>query len=294
MTSRYSFTNQEKKDNHNNEKIIEKIIYKYGPPGPTGPPGPQGNSGLDGIPGPPGPYGIKGCPGTKGEPGKIGFQGFKGERGEIGLKGDKGLPGLPILNSLQGLFKLNFNQNMSSITDGYIKMIENYTDHRDHIFISYRSLDNTDFSKIIRELNTDDFLKLTSYKNREIYINYKISEIIEHKILSLEIISKNGKFVEDDLIVLSVSRLGFKGEKGNIGNKGDIGISIKGEKGDRGPKSKNIKGVELYDDGANDVGTLKTIILDRNHNNLIFSFKHEHDQSDHKQYIVKVDNINPM
>ena len=93
---------------------------------------------------------------------------------------------------------------------------------------------------------------------------------------------------------MSISRLGYKGEKGNTGEKGSIGDSIKGNKGDRGPKPKSIKCTELFDDSVNDLGLLKSVVFDRNHNNIIFKFKHEHDLSDNQQFIVKVDNIAPM
>lgn len=118
MADRYGF----KKFNGDNppEKIVEKIIYKFGPPGPPGPPGCDGAPGVDGCPGIAGPYGHPGC---KGEKGELGCTGISGQKGMKGMQGSQGLAGInsqPFLYSNQSLYKYKVDTGLFS--EGYFSI----------------------------------------------------------------------------------------------------------------------------------------------------------------------------
>jgi hypothetical protein len=294
MANRYNFKRFDNKDDEP-QKIIEKIIVKHGPPGPTGPPGPPGRSGLDGIPGPIGLSGKIGCKGERGEKGMMGYDGPKGEYGIKGIKGDMGIPGIPVLSSLQGLFKLNLNFN-NVIYDKEFINIQRNDENNSTIIFSSRTIEGIDFSKITSDIQIGDYIKILSYINRNIYQCYKVSNIINPFTFSCELTSYLGELVNDNLCIIDISRLGFKGEKGNRGIKGDTGKGIQGIKVEKGIKGKNIKGYSITNniENTNDnLGVLKNIYFDKNNNNLIFSFTNETDPNmpDENTVIVKSENI---
>ena len=256
MAQRYNFKRIDTKPQH--EKIIEKIVYKHGPPGPIGPPGDRGTRGLDGMPGPIGPVGPMGCKGEKGLSGKTGFDGIKGDTGIKGIKGEIGRPGLPIFNSLQSIFTLNFVENIDQIDDGQLAILKN-TPSQHNLQLSNKSLDNKDFFNIINELHEDDYIKITSYKDNHIYLIYKILKLDNTNLYHCNLISFQGKFSKNELVVVSLSKLGYKGEKGEKGNKGE--------------KSKNIK-LFLTDSTQENknIGFLKSIHFNTINSNIVFKF----------------------
>ena len=203
MADRYSF----KKFNGDNppEKIVEKIIYKYGPPGMCGPIGPPGPRGMDGAAGIAGPMGIPGCKGEQGDMGCTGIAGQKGEPGEQGMKGEPGMNSQPFLNSNQALYKFSINND---IQEGFFSIDE----ANNQIIIHYKSIENIDMSFLYNLISTDQFIKITNYSIRNNFMIIKTGSINSSTNTNINattipyslIVANQGDLVENSSYVISI------------------------------------------------------------------------------------------
>ena len=199
MADRYGF----KKFNGDNppEKIVEKIIYKFGPPGPTGPPGCEGPSGVDGCPGIAGPYGQPGCKGDKGDLGCNGISGQKGMKGMSGSQGEAGVNSQPFLYSNQSLYKYKLDHSVA--TSGYFSLdTSNNT-----LKFSNITSENIDMSWLNIKIVVGNHIKLTNYNVRN---NFKIVKIhtISYTHTGVKVdyteFSSSGNFIENEYYVMSI------------------------------------------------------------------------------------------
>ena len=201
MADRYGF----KKFNEDEppEKIIEKIVYKYGPPGPCGPRGPPGPPGLDGAPGIAGPYGMPGCKGEKGDMGCTGIQGCKGPKGEPGLQGDQGVSAPPFLLSSQEIYRMVdiYNVNLAA---GLVYVRPN---EDNKIVINKQSYGNIDMNYVLCKLQSNQFIKFTNYNIRNNILIVQITDVEQATedvfVIYYNIITEQGPFDNNDLYVVS-------------------------------------------------------------------------------------------
>ena len=196
MANRYNFKKFEGEEP--TEKIIEKIVYKYGPPGPKGEIGQIGEKGEKGSFGQQGYHGKQGCKGEKGEMGTIGLDGIKGEKGTKGTAGLDGINSQPFIYSNQTLQVYS-----SSVSPG--KFNVNLTNSE--CFVSRSSYDNIDITYLIDKIRRDDFVKITNYHIRNNILIIKIENIIEKNEnginFSFEKIMQNSNLKADDTYVVS-------------------------------------------------------------------------------------------
>tara|TARA_B100000963_G_scaffold209321_1_gene182296 strand:- start:8128 stop:8754 length:627 start_codon:yes stop_codon:yes gene_type:complete len=199
MADRYSF----KKFNGDNppEKIVEKIIYKYGPPGMCGPIGPPGPRGMDGAAGIAGPTGMPGCKGDKGDMGCTGIAGQKGEQGDVGMKGEPGMNSQPFLYSNQALYKFSLNSN---VEEGFFSLNSNDSE----IIIHSKSIENIDMTFLYNLIVTDQFIKITNYSIRNNFMIIKTGSISSNMdIITIPyslIVANQGDLIENSSYVISI------------------------------------------------------------------------------------------
>ena len=200
MADRYGF----KKFNNDQppEKIIEKVVFKYGPPGPSGdmgPPGPVGLKGDMGVMGYPGEKGIKGDKGSTG-----GF-GIKGDKGSIGIKGEPGTQGSVFLFSNQSIYKIS---QTNIISQGYIHVGPLNTEGISRVTVHSMSFGNMNMNYLLHKLNTGHFFKLTNYNIRNNVLIGKITSVesINDTFVTFlyQVINSTGDIKHDELYVLSL------------------------------------------------------------------------------------------
>ncbi|MDA7573779.1 collagen-like protein [bacterium] len=205
MADRYGF----KKFNGDNppEKIVEKIIYKFGPPGPPGPPGCEGAPGADGCPGIAGPYGQPGC---KGEKGELGCTGISGQKGMKGMQGSQGLAGInsqPFLYSNQSLYKYKLDTGVFS--EGYFSIDPVASELKFHNTTS----ENIDMTWLNSQTAIGNYIKLTNYNVRNKFMIIKIVSTpiinvdgVKLQYLLIAPLPPNSpvNFIEDEHYVLSI------------------------------------------------------------------------------------------
>ena len=198
MADRYSF----KKFNGDNppEKIVEKIIYKYGPPGMCGPIGPPGPRGMDGAPGIAGPAGMPGCKGEQGDMGCTGIAGQKGEAGDQGIKGEPGMNSQPFLYSNQALYKY---KSGNEFLEGHFSI----NIDSNSLILHNTSIENIDMSYLYQLLVTDHFIKITNYNIRNNYMIIKTQGIVTNSSglsITYLLVASQGDFIENSSYVISV------------------------------------------------------------------------------------------
>ena len=262
MADRYQFTKFDPNVTH--DKILEKIVYKHGPQGVQGEIGEKGSKGDIGMTGETGPTGNKGEMGIKGDTGSRGLSGYKGEKGNYGLKGDKGENGISFHNALDGLYKIRINNDFNEFdisdtqNNGLINIVQNDKKEFTHLKISPITLQNVNFRNILNLKNSEDLIKISSVQRNNISLILKISDIISNNITKIETINKNGNFLDNEQVLLSISLLGnqFK--------------NIKGEKVDTGNSVLKLNATKLLNNQKTDIGQVKNIEFDYDNNTLNF------------------------
>ena len=205
MADRYGF----KKFNGDNppDKIVEKIIYKFGPPGPPGPPGCEGVHGVDGCPGIAGPYGLPGCKGEKGDLGCAGISGQKGMKGIQGPLGQNGINSQPFLYSNQSLYKYKIDN--ATITPGYFSIDMSTNTLKFH----NTTTEEIDMSWLNSQIAIGNYVKLTNYNVRNKFMIIKIvSNLsiippgVKFQYIVIAPLAPNNpvNFIEDEYYVLSL------------------------------------------------------------------------------------------
>ena len=161
MADRYNFTKFDSNNTH--DKILEKIVYKYGPAGPQGEIGAKGDKGNIGSIGLNGPKGEKGDIGIKGDIGERGLVGYKGENGPTGDKGDKGQTGNSYHNALEAIYKFKNGSSqidMINLNNGILNLYQN--NNKLFLQISPNTLQNINFRNILDLKQIEDLIKITS------------------------------------------------------------------------------------------------------------------------------------
>ena len=257
MADRYSFTKFDSNTTH--DKILEKIVYKYGPAGPQGDIGNKGDKGDNGSIGIQGTQGNKGEKGLKGESGERGLIGYKGSNGLIGVKGTKGETGQSYFSAFEAIYKYSEGDEAIQLSNSNNGIVHLYNENSLlFLQISSTTLQNDHFLNILDLKEKYDLIKLVSVTKPNNYIVFKILNIYSNAI-QIQEVNKVGKLTINEQVVLSINLLGQHNSK------------LKGQKGESGTSDNSINAIKISNNVKTDIGRIQTIDFDFDNNILAFS-----------------------